>query len=73
MNEILFVSTQLQTWRRRESFMLWGKGSVFAMKKDMWGNIGVTPFILNLGTRWAEKNKADIFNASEPRKEFYLR
>jgi len=53
--------------------MLWGKGSVFAMKKDMWENIGVTPFILNLGTRWAEKNKADVFNASEPRKEFYLR
>jgi len=45
--------------------MLWGKG--------IWGNVDVTPLILNIGTRWAEKNKADIFNASEPRKEFYVR
>jgi hypothetical protein len=43
------------------------------MKEDMGGSVGVAPLILNLGTRWAEKNKADIFNASEPRKECYLR
>jgi hypothetical protein len=73
MNEILFVSTQLQIWRRRKSCVLWGKVSVFAMKEDILGSVGVTPLILNLVTRWAEKNKADIFNASEPRKEFCLR
>jgi hypothetical protein len=73
MNGMLFVSTQLQIWRRRESCMLWGKSSVFAMKEDICWSVGVTPLILNLGARWAERNKADVFNASEPRKEFYLR
>jgi len=68
MNEILFVSTHKHG--DGVNLMLWGKGFVFATKEDIWGNVGITPLILNLGTRWAEKNKADIFNASEPRKEF---
>jgi len=43
------------------------------MKEDIGGSVGVSPLILNLGTRWPEKNKEDIFNASEPKKGFYLR
>lgn len=72
MNDILFVSIH----KRGDGVNLFYygvKASCLPRRKTYGGNVGVTPLILNLGTRWAEKNKEDIFNASKPRKEFYVR